>query len=827
MGGFIYGAPRDNFGIEDAGTYAVPSTAGEVAGATATQAFESGFTPRLYRQAEQTDAPSVATIRDPRIPQSFAGESTAPANVPVPELPKLSADEANAKYGIKGPTPDTSLTFKNPITENAAQDLYNHQRAQNLRMDTIQRANPSALTSAPARLVYSLAGGALDPSNIGLAFIPGLGEANEARIAASVGGGFLGRTAARAASGVVAGAGQAAALEPLNYALDRAEGTPWDLGQAVRDVAWGGALGGGLHVIGGTVADALGRVRPTAPVPAAIDRLDPEAKQTLVQGAVAQAMEDRPIDVQPAFDLFQTEQPQGGAVYEAPKPAAEPGSPTQPVFTGAGQRIEVRPEVAELSDLIASHTPDGAINPDYPSELQPRDRSSAASQSQIASIAGNLEPERLGIGPDASVGAPIVGPDGVVESGNGRMAALSKVYGDESLKPQADAYRAYLESQGYSTEGIKQPVLVGRRVTDLSPQERKAFTLGANERSTLAMSAAERARADVDRVGKALDLWRGGDVGDAANRDFVRSFMAQLSPEERGNMLLGHGGLSAEGTRRIQGAILAGAYGDQLGPTLDRVLNSDAEGMKNIAGALSDVAGVWGQMRALAARGDIPLQMDLTRDLAEAVHLVEQARARGVRVRDLAMQSDLDRQPPTAEAMQLLGLFYRDPALTKAAGRPVVADGLNRFATEAMKAQAGPGLFGDAGPSAQQILTAAIDRASSKGAVAAQDLFASANRSDPQRLAEDRAAEDAGKQPQASKPSEALADVQRQIADIEAQMEPQRATEGTQPGDEAPASELLADPDLAAAQSLVDLAEKRAAGLDQIAACPAVIGGAA
>jgi hypothetical protein len=55
-------------------------------------------------------------------------------------------------------------------------------------------------------------------------------------------------------------------------------------------------------------------------------------------------------------------------------------------------------------------------------------------------------------------------------------------------------------------------------------------------------------------------------------------------------------------------------------------------------------------------------------------------------------------------------------------------------------------------------------------------------------------------------------------------MEPQRATEGTQPGDEAPASELLADPDLAAAQSLVDLAEKRAAGLDQIAACPAVIG---
>ena len=206
-----------------------------------------------------------------------------------------------------------------------------------------------------------------------------------------------------------------------------------------------------------------------------------------------------------------------------------------------------------------------------------------------------------------------------MESGNGRTAALAKVYGDPALADQAQRYRDFLQQQGYDTTGKANPVLISRRVSDLSPEDRQAFTLGANERSTLAMSAAERARGDVSRVSKALDLWRGGDVGDAANRDFVRGFMAQLSPEERGSMMLQHGQLSAEGERRIQGGILAAAYGDQLGPTLDRFLNSDAEGMKAIAGALSDVAGNWGQMRAAAEKGAIPREMDITRDLAAAV----------------------------------------------------------------------------------------------------------------------------------------------------------------------------------------------------------------
>ena len=341
MVGFYSGDPVESPGVNAEGTNAVPATTGQVIGATATEAFEGGATPRLLRQAEQVDLPPVSSIRDPRMPQSFAGESTAPSDTPVQDAPKLSPDDANAQFGIKGPTPETSLTFKSPIPQAAAEDLYNHQRAENLRLDTLSRAQPGVLTSAPAQALYGLVGGTLDPSNLALAFIPGLGEANEARIAASVGGGFVGRTAARAASGAVAGGAGMAALEPLNYGLDQAEGKEWSMGQAMRDIAWGTALGGGLHVMGGAVSDALGRTVPTQPIPAAVDRLDPQARVTLVQGAIAQAMDDRPVDVQPAFELFQQADPQAPFIPPAPPAAADEG--TTPVFTNNRQRIDVRP----------------------------------------------------------------------------------------------------------------------------------------------------------------------------------------------------------------------------------------------------------------------------------------------------------------------------------------------------------------------------------------------------------------------------------------------------------------------------------------------------
>ena len=84
----------------------------------------------------------------------------------------------------------------------------------------------------------------------------------------------------------------------------------------------------------------------------------------------------------------------------------------------------------DASNIAASQLADGRTNPAYPAALQPRDRTRAASIQQVNSIANRLQPERLGASASTSEGAPIIGPDGAVESGNGRTMAIMQAYAD-------------------------------------------------------------------------------------------------------------------------------------------------------------------------------------------------------------------------------------------------------------------------------------------------------------------------------------------------------------------------------------------------------------
>ncbi len=139
------------------------------------------------------------------------------------------------------------------------------------------------------------------------------------------------------------------------------------------------------------------------------------------------------------------EPPMGPAA--SPTVAKPPATGAQRVFTPRGTAVDVRPEVVDAATLTTSHTGEMAANPRYPADLQPRDRSRAASQEQVANMAANLRPELLGDGADATTGAPIVGPDGVVESGNARVLAIRRAY--ETNKTASGRYRAWLEGQGY------------------------------------------------------------------------------------------------------------------------------------------------------------------------------------------------------------------------------------------------------------------------------------------------------------------------------------------------------------------------------------------
>lgn len=371
---------------------------------------------------------------------------------------------------------------------------------------------------------------------------------------------------------------------------------------------------------------------------------------------------------------------------------ADSAPAAQTVTTPAGREFEVRPKVVEADSLVTSNNADGTVNPDYPQELQPRDRGRSASLDQINDIASKLNPRLLGENPSATDGAPIVSAEGVVESGNGRTLAIRQAY---ARHPEvATRYREWLASQGYDVAGMKAPVLVRERVTPMDTADLQAYTQEANERTTLAMSSTERAMGDAKKIGGILHLYRGGDVSAASNREFVRGFMSDVAAKsDRGTMMDGDGMLSQEGRRRIEAALLAAAYGDAN--IVTDLFESSESDIKSIGGALLDVSGEWAQMRQEARDGTIPAGVDTTPHLMEAVNLVRRARAEGRPVFELVNQTDIFAGDLSQTTKDFMSIFYRGDSLSRARGRDKVADALLSYTQQARAAQPGNNLFGE------------------------------------------------------------------------------------------------------------------------------------
>lgn len=387
--------------------------------------------------------------------------------------------------------------------------------------------------------------------------------------------------------------------------------------------------------------------------------------------------------------------PENKAPAPTPEPAPEPApqSDTQRVSTVTGRQIETRARVVDASELQAAE-----------GELQPRDRSRAASDEQINTIASQLDPQRLGMSAEADRGAPIIGPDMIVESGNGRVMSIRRAF--ELYPERAQAYRDYLQSLGYDTTGIQTPVLVRERVTELSPQERVAFVQESNQSSTMDLTPVERAQIDVSALkDNVVDVWMGGDVTDAANRDFVRAFVGQLPQSQRNGMMDDNGGLSPDGATRIRRALLAAAYGDR--DLLSKLIESTDDNIKSIGNALFDSSGQWLQMRRLAREGVIDAGYDVTAELVQAARVIDQLRQSKSRVQEWLAQNDMmTERNPVVDAF--VTAFY-NANLTRAVGRDAINDVLRAYVDMA-KRQDTAGLFGDAPPAPDEMVRGAVEQ---------------------------------------------------------------------------------------------------------------------
>ncbi len=352
------------------------------------------------------------------------------------------------------------------------------------------------------------------------------------------------------------------------------------------------------------------------------------------------------------------------------------------VTDASGRSVEVAPVVVEADSLRTSR------DYGYDPELQPRDRDRAASEAQVRKITNELDPERLGYSSEADRGAPIIGADAMVESGNGRVLALRRVYDQDG--PQAKAYRDWLSRQGVNVDAYRNPVIVRQRLTPLTPKERQDFTRASNQSATLAMSAPERALSDAKLLdaGAIALIKNPDDLGSVANRPFFRRFVSLLPQVEQGSMADAKGALSAEGITRVRNALLAKAYGDTA--ILARIAESTNDDVRSISNALTAAAPEWARLRAAIDAGYVRPDIDVTRDLVEAVSRTAEIRSRGEKLDEFLKQQDaFDRLPDEVDGF--MRLFY-DPKGRKAASAQRITDALRFYAQEAGKVSTEKGL---------------------------------------------------------------------------------------------------------------------------------------
>lgn len=336
-----------------------------------------------------------------------------------------------------------------------------------------------------------------------------------------------------------------------------------------------------------------------------------------------------------------------------------------------GERLAVQSRVVELSDLVASHDLEGRPNVNYPAELQPRDRAAPASRAFIAERAAALEPELLGASPTAATGAPVIGPDGLVESGNGRVMMIARAY--DRHPERAAAYRAFLEREGYDVADMKFPVLVRVREGELPLSQRAALAREANVAPTAGFSIRERARADAQALDAAvLAHWRGGDIASAENAGFVRAFVERVvAAEDRPSFIGADDRLSADGAKRIEAALVQRAWAAD--DVVAALYESADPNSRAITGAFADTAPLMARLKAAVADGRIGADVDPAPALLDAFRLVVRARATGAKVADLVEQLDLEKGAVPDNVKAAARLYFRNDELTLAAGRDAVA----------------------------------------------------------------------------------------------------------------------------------------------------------
>ena len=331
------------------------------------------------------------------------------------------------------------------------------------------------------------------------------------------------------------------------------------------------------------------------------------------------------------------------------------------VVVGGG-RIPVQYQIVELNNMITSHDDAGAVNENYPQELQPRDRSRSASDTQIASIVNNFAPERVGQAEIATEGAPIVTPEGYVAVGNGRAMAIRQVYKNAE---KAQAYKDYLAGKGYDLNGFEQPVLVRRLAIEMNNEQLKALVDDANTAGTMQYSDSENALRDADKMsGNLLDLLdMEADIDSAANRRFLNAFFAEVVPTAERNAYLDKDDkITRKGVERVENAIVAKLLPDAR--MLSILVENPDNNIRKVTKELAKAAPAIISFENDIAAGRINTDYSIAGDVTGAVDLLKRAKDRGVTAAEFIAMRDMFEEPISSSTQNMVQLFEKSTGAT-------------------------------------------------------------------------------------------------------------------------------------------------------------------
>jgi hypothetical protein len=336
MAELISGALPDNASQADT---PFDSTTGEVLGATASEAWNSLPTVSLAHQNQRN---YNTQFLDPDAPPGYADNFEPPINGP-----QISPDDANTMAKQGGAT---GLKFSSPIAASSAQDIIDeHVRAQQ-NADIIDRRAGGIMTGSVARFGVGALVSLADPLNDVAMMIPAAPEAFVAEKLAAASG-VLERTLIRGAAGAANGAAGMAALEPLQYGIDKGNLNDWSAGEALRQIAFGAAAGAAGHMLlGGLFGDA----HPS-----------PETSDAMLRASVAQVLADKPVDVGAIGEVGEVTAPAARAFEPAAEEPTTPGEapvvPPDPAEVKAQQVADATTAAQDMATRAREPSPDPVI----------------------------------------------------------------------------------------------------------------------------------------------------------------------------------------------------------------------------------------------------------------------------------------------------------------------------------------------------------------------------------------------------------------------------------------------------------------------------------